>query len=41
MKVLKEDQIPFEIIITKTDKSNQKDLYKNTIALQNMYEKYF
>lgn len=41
MKVLKEDKIPFEIIITKTDKSNQKDLYKNTTALQNMYEKYF
>lgn len=37
IEVLKEDQIPFEIIITKTDKVNQKDLHKNTTALQKRY----
>ncbi len=41
MQVLAEDQIPFEIIITKTDKSNQKELYKNSVAFQKKYEEYF
>ncbi len=41
MQVLTEDQIPFEIIITKTDKSNQKELYKNNAAFQKKYEEYF
>lgn len=37
MQVLKEDQIPFEIIITKTDKATQKDLYKNTSEFKKWY----
>lgn len=41
MQVLKEEQIPFEIVVTKTDKVNQKDLHKNTTALQKLYTERF
>jgi len=37
MEVLQEDQIPFEIIVTKTDKTNQKDLHKNITLLKKGY----
>ena len=41
MEVLKEDQIPFEIIITKTDKTNQKELHKHMTLFQNTYQDRF
>jgi len=41
IEALKENQIPFEIISTKTDKTNQKDLYKNTTLFQNKYKEHF
>ena len=41
MQVLAEDNIPFEIIITKTDKTNQKELHKNSTEFQKKYEKHF
>ncbi|MDD3262568.1 MAG: ribosome biogenesis GTP-binding protein YihA/YsxC [Candidatus Absconditabacteria bacterium] len=41
MQVLAEDNIPFEIIVTKTDKTNQKELHKNITAFQKMYDKRF
>jgi GTP-binding protein len=41
MDVLTEDQISFEIIVTKTDKTNQKELYKNSTAFQKKYEERF
>lgn len=41
MQVLQEEQIPFEIIVTKTDKVNQKDLYKNTTTFQKLYKERF
>lgn len=37
IKVLNEEDIPFEIIVTKTDKSNQKELHKNMTEFQNLY----
>lgn len=41
MDVLTEDQISFEIIVTKTDKTNQKELHKNSTAFQKKYEERF
>lgn len=41
MQLLKEEKIFFEIVITKTDKTNQKELHKNITALQKTYEEYF
>lgn len=41
MEVLKEEHVPFEIVITKTDKVNQKDLHKNTTAFQKCYKDRF
>lgn len=41
MQLLKEEKFFFEIVITKTDKTNQKELHKNITALQKTYEEYF
>jgi len=41
MEVLTEDQIPFEIIVTKTDKTNQKDLHKHINLFKKEYIKRF
>jgi GTP-binding protein len=41
MEILFEEQIPFEIIITKTDKSSQKDLHKNMVLFQKLYKERF
>ena len=34
METLQEEHIPFEVVVTKTDKTNQKDLHKNTVILK-------
>ncbi len=39
MEVLMEEWIPFEIIMTKTDKANQKDLHKHKTALEQELKK--
>lgn len=41
MEVLAEDQIPFQIIVTKTDKTNQKNLHKHMTLLQKTYQDRF
>ncbi len=41
MEILREEHIPFEIIITKTDKVNQKELHKNITSFQKWYTERF
>ena len=41
MEVLNEEKIPFQIVITKTDKTTQKELHKHTTEFQKMYTDYF
>ena len=39
MDILEAEKIPFDIVITKTDKCNQKDLYKHLTLLKGEIEK--